>query len=208
MCPGSFIELAEETGFIGPLGAWVIREACAIAATWPSCVKIAINVSAAQFRNTNVPAIIGQALRSSGTLPSQLEVEVTESLFLSDEEPALPALHEIKSLGVSVAMDDFGTGYSSLSCLTIFPFDKLKIDQSFVRELGARADCHAIVEAASSLAGRMGIRTTAEGIETTRHLLEARALGCREGQGYLFGAPMRSTDAAILAKVKELRISA
>lgn len=208
LSPGSFISIAEETGFIGPLGAWVVMEACSIAASWPSSSKIAVNVSAAQFRNTNVAGIILQALQTSGISPRRLEIEVTESLFLSDAEPAVPALHEIKALGVSIAMDDFGTGYSSLSCLTLFPFDKLKIDQSFVRELGARADCHAIVEAATSLARRMGIQTTAEGIETTRHLLEARALGCREGQGYLFGAPMRAADAANMALAKKLRIPA
>lgn len=208
LSPSSFIGIAEETGFIGPLGAWVIKEACTTLASWPTCSKIAINVSAAQFRNTDVPSVVRQALQISGISPSQLEVEVTESLFISDAEPALPALHEIKALGVSIAMDDFGTGYGSLSCLTLFPFDKLKIDQSFVRELGARADCHAIVEAATSLAGRLGIQTTAEGIETNRHLLEARALGCREGQGYFFGAPMSAADAAKLTQTKKLTMPA
>jgi EAL domain-containing protein (putative c-di-GMP-specific phosphodiesterase class I) len=144
-------------------------------------------------------SVITRALVQSGLHPSRLEIEVTESLMLSNSGKALSALKEIQKLGIRVAMDDFGTGFSSLSCLTLFPFDKMKVDQSFVRELGKREDCHAIVKAATGLAKSLHMRTTAEGIETARQLLEVRAVGCTEGQGYLFGRPMPLAEAEAMA---------
>ncbi|AJD44755.1 EAL domain-containing protein [Rhizobium sp. SEMIA 4085] len=188
--PGEFIALAEETGLIVPLGEWVLRQACKDAASWPGHVRVAVNISPVQFRSPSLIHTVISALADSGLSAFQLELEITESVLLTDSETALATLHHIKKLGVRIAMDDFGTGYSSLSYLRLFPFDKIKIDQSFIRELGDSKDCAAIVKAVVDLGSSLGITTTAEGVETTDQLDQVREHGCTEIQGYFFGKPL------------------
>ncbi|TDX76170.1 diguanylate cyclase/phosphodiesterase [Neorhizobium sp. R1-B] len=188
--PAEFISLAEETGLIVPLGEWVLRQACKDAASWPGNIKVAVNLSPLQFRSPMLVHAVVSALGDSGLAACQLELEITESVLLTDSETALATLHHIKGLGVRIAMDDFGTGYSSLSYLRLFPFDKIKIDQSFIRELGTSKDCAAIVKAVVDLGYSLGIATTAEGVETSDQLDRVRQHGCTEIQGYLFGRPL------------------
>jgi predicted signal transduction protein with EAL and GGDEF domain len=187
--PAEFIPLCEETGLIVPLGEWVLREACREAATWPGQIKVAVNLSPAQFKSNTLVSIAVSALATSGLLASRLELEITESVLLQDDEANISILHQLRALGVRISLDDFGTGYSSLSYLRSFPFDKIKIDQSFVRELSSRSDCAAIVQAVASLGSTLGMATTAEGVETVEQLEELRAKGCTEAQGYLFSKP-------------------
>jgi diguanylate cyclase (GGDEF)-like protein len=189
MAPDRFIPLAEETGVIDALGEWILHEACAEAARWPAHIKIAINLSPAQFRKGDLADIVTGALARSGLAAERLELEVTESVLLQKSEANLATLHAIKRLGASIVLDDFGTGYSSLSYLRMFPFDKIKIDRSFVQELASRADCAAIVCAITGLARSLGIVTTAEGVETEEQLALVRSAGCNQVQGYLFGRP-------------------
>ncbi|MCJ9672056.1 MULTISPECIES: bifunctional diguanylate cyclase/phosphodiesterase [unclassified Neorhizobium] len=188
--PAEFIPLAEETGLIVPLGEWVLRHACKDAASWPAHVRVAVNLSPVQFRNHSLVHTVISALADSGLSAGQLELEITESVLLTDSEAALATLHHIKGLGVRIAMDDFGTGYSSLSYLRLFPFDKIKIDQSFIRELGNSKDCAAIVKAVVDLGSSLGITTSAEGVETGDQRDRVREHGCTEIQGYLFGKPL------------------
>ncbi|MBB4273158.1 putative bifunctional diguanylate cyclase/phosphodiesterase [Rhizobium mongolense] len=188
--PDEFIPLAEETGLIVPLGEWVLRQACKDAANWPGHVRVAVNLSPVQFRSPSLTHTVISALADSGLSAFQLELEITESVLLTDSDTALATLHHIKGLGVRIAMDDFGTGYSSLSYLRLFPFDKIKIDQSFIRELGDSKDCAAIVKAVVDLGSSLGITTTAEGVETTNQLDQVREHGCTEIQGYFFGKPL------------------
>jgi diguanylate cyclase (GGDEF)-like protein len=188
--PDQFIPLAEEIGLIDSLGAWILGEACAEAATWPANVRIAVNLSPAQFRRGDLVDVITGALGRSGLAAERLELEITESVLLQKSEGNLATLHAIKSLGVSIVLDDFGTGYSSLGYLRMFPFDKIKIDRVFVQELASRADCAAIVCAITGLARSLGIVTTAEGVETEEQLALVRAAGCNQVQGYLFGRPV------------------
>jgi len=187
--PTEFVPVAEDTGLIVPIGAWVLREACARAAHWPEHVRIAVNVSAVQFHRGALNESILRALADSGLAPSRLEIEITESIFLEGGE-ALRLLHGLRSLGVRIALDDFGTGYSSLSYLQSFPFDKLKIDRSFIQNLLTRDGAIAIVHAITELANTLGMETTAEGVEETAQLMELRAHGCSSVQGYLFAEPM------------------
>ncbi|MBB4227442.1 EAL domain-containing protein (putative c-di-GMP-specific phosphodiesterase class I) [Rhizobium mongolense] len=175
---------------IVPLGEWVLRQACKDAANWPGHVRVAVNLSPVQFRSPSLTHTVISALADSGLSAFQLELEITESVLLTDSETALATLHHIKGLGVRIAMDDFGTGYSSLSYLRLFPFDKIKIDQSFIRELGDSKDCAAIVKAVVDLGSSLGITTTAEGVETTNQLDQVREHGCTEIQGYFFGKPL------------------
>ena len=194
--PAEFIPLAEELGLIGSIGEWVLRRACAEAAAWPDGLKVAVNLSAAQFRagRALIDAITG-ALQVSGLAAARLEIEITEGVVLQDTEETLATLRRIKALGVSIAMDDFGTGYSSLSYLRRFPFDKVKIDQSFVRGLGTDGgDCAAIVSAVATLCGSLGMAATAEGIETEEQLARLAAEGLVEGQGHLFGRAVPAAD--------------
>jgi predicted signal transduction protein with EAL and GGDEF domain len=194
--PGEFIPLAEQTGLIVPIGEWVLQTACRQAATWPSQIRIAVNLSAVQFRNRRLEATVVAALASSGILPDRLELEITESVLLQDCEATLAALHALRELGVRISMDDFGTGYSSLSYLRSFPFDKIKIDQSFIRELATRDDSIAIVRAITSLGKSLGIATTAEGVETSEQLALLKSEGCTEVQGYLFSPPRPAAEIA------------
>jgi diguanylate cyclase (GGDEF)-like protein len=192
--PTEFIPLAEEIGLIVPLGEWVLREACREAAAWPHGVKVAVNLSPVQFRSPALLHAVVSALAASGLSPLRLELEITESVLLHDSAATLALLHQLRELGVRIAMDDFGTGYSSLSYLRSFPFDKIKIDRSFVRELGDKADCLAIVRAVAGLGASLGITTTAEGVETPEQLARVREQGCTEVQGYLFSRPRPASE--------------
>jgi diguanylate cyclase (GGDEF)-like protein len=188
--PLDFIPLAEETGLILPLGEWVLRTACAHAAKWPQAIGVAVNLSAMQFKGRNLVQLTLNALAAAGLPSSRLELEITESVLLQDETHVLGLLHQLREIGVRISMDDFGTGYSSLAYLRNFPFDKIKIDRSFVRDMLVRKDCQAIVRAVVGLARSLGITTIIEGIETKEQLAGAKADGCDEGQGYLFAKPM------------------
>ncbi|MFL6725814.1 MAG: putative bifunctional diguanylate cyclase/phosphodiesterase [Sphingomicrobium sp.] len=192
--PAEFIPIAEDTGLIVPIGAWVVREACARAARWPEKIRVAVNVSAVQFHRGALHETILRALADSGLAPGRLEVEITESIFLDGGDTTLRLLHALRAIGVRIALDDFGTGYSSLSYLQSFPFDKLKIDRSFIQNLLTRDGASAIVRAITDLAHALNIVTTAEGVEETGQLMELRAHGCSSVQGFLFAEPMASAD--------------
>jgi EAL domain-containing protein (putative c-di-GMP-specific phosphodiesterase class I) len=181
---------------IVPIGEWVLREACSAAATWPDNLKVAVNLSAVQFKSRNLVAAVVASLRASGLHPDRLELEITETVLLQDTDATLATLHQLRELGVHIAMDDFGTGYSSLGYLRRFPFDRIKIDQSFVRELGKQADCIAIVRAVAALGNDLGMAITAEGVETRQQLDALARAGCTEVQGYLF-SPAIPGDAAL-----------
>jgi diguanylate cyclase (GGDEF)-like protein len=187
--PGQFIQIAEETGQIRSIGGWALNRACADAMKLPDDVKIAVNLSGAQFDTGDIVEIVAAALDASGLPANRLELEITETTLLKNNETTLTLLFRLHALGLRIALDDFGTGYSSLSYLRTFPFDKIKIDQSFVREMATRADCAAIVSSIVALANKLNITTTAEGIETVDQLELIRATGCTEAQGYLFSVP-------------------
>jgi len=195
--PGEFIPLAEEAGLIVPLGEWILRTAVSEAAKWPAHLRIAINLSPAQFRSKElVPVIVG-ALASSGVAPHRLELEVTETVIMHDSEAVFATLGQLRELGVRIALDDFGTGYSSLSFLQRFPFDKIKVDRSFVNELSsASPDAHHLARAVVRFAVSLGKTTTAEGAETKQQLDILREEGCAETQGYYFGRPMPASGVA------------
>jgi EAL domain-containing protein (putative c-di-GMP-specific phosphodiesterase class I) len=184
--PAEFIPVAEETGLINPLGGLMLRRACTDAAQWPDDVRVAVNLSPLQFRTGDLLSIVTDALKQSGLPARRLELEITETLLLEKSSQVQATLHALRALGVRISMDDFGTGYSSLSYLRSFPFDKIKIDQSFVRDLGANRDAQAIVRSIISLGKGLGVTITAEGVETEAELSCLRAEGCHEGQGFLF----------------------
>jgi EAL domain-containing protein (putative c-di-GMP-specific phosphodiesterase class I) len=188
--PVQFIPLAEDTGLIVPIGEWVLREACRIAATWPGHIRVAVNISPVQFRSNRLNSVVTQALTSANLDPHRLELEITESLFIDNIETTLASLHSLRALGVRVALDDFGTGYSSLSYLRSFPFDKIKIDRSFIVDLLAHKGATAIIKSITSLAEALGMETTAEGVETIDQLDILREQGCNQIQGYYFSKPV------------------
>ena len=192
--PSTFIPLAEEIGLIVPIGEWIIRHACAAAAKWPDDLRMAVNLSPLQFRNPGLLQVVVSALASSGLRPDRLELEITETVLLQEGEATLNTLYRLRELGVRIAMDDFGTGYSSLSYLQKFPFDKIKIDRSFIKDIAESTESLNIVRAVAALAHGLGITATAEGVETKEQLERIRAEGCREMQGFLFGAPMPAQD--------------
>ncbi|HEX4408415.1 MAG TPA: EAL domain-containing protein [Xanthobacteraceae bacterium] len=194
IAPAEFIPLAEEIGLIVQLGEWVLRQACTEAMRWPSDLKIAVNLSPAQFRSRGVIKAVLTALAYSRLAADRLELEITESVLLGETEANLATLHQLREIGVRISMDDFGTGYSSLSYLRCFPFDKIKIDRSFVSELSERPDCVAIIRAVAGLGMSLGIATTAEGIETPEQLARVRAEGCTEVQGYFFSPPRPASE--------------
>jgi diguanylate cyclase (GGDEF)-like protein len=196
--PADFIPVAEDIGLIVGLGEWVLRKACAEAVKWPDDIKVAVNLSPVQFRSRNLVQVVIGALAYSGLSPLRLELEITESIFLAETEANLAILHQLRELGVRISMDDFGTGYSSLSYLRSFPFDKIKIDRSFVKDLAERPDCGAIVRAISGLGRSLNITTTAEGVETVEQLDWLRAEGCNEVQGFLFSAAKPAAEIAQL----------
>jgi diguanylate cyclase (GGDEF)-like protein/PAS domain S-box-containing protein len=192
--PVNFIPLAEETGLIVPLGDWVLRQACVDAAQWSQDVGVAVNLSPVQFKNPNLVSTVKEALKASGLPAHRLELEITESVLLQNSEATLAVLHELRGFGVRISLDDFGTGYSSLSYLRSFPFDKIKIDRSFVSELATREDSMAIVRAVTGLGKSLGIVTTAEGVETDAQFDLLRQEGCTQAQGYLFSRPRPAAD--------------
>jgi diguanylate cyclase (GGDEF)-like protein len=203
--PKQFISLTEEMGLIMPLGAWTLRQACREAASWPDDVKVAVNLSPVQFRNRELVQTIAAALEDSGLPGNRLDLEITEAVLLQNSEDVLGILHGLRALGVRISMDDFGTGYSSLSYLRSFPFDKIKIDQSFVRDLSNSADATAIVRAVARLGTSLGMATTAEGVETSDQLARLRAEGCTEVQGYLFSRPRPASDVPELLRSLDRR---
>jgi EAL domain-containing protein (putative c-di-GMP-specific phosphodiesterase class I) len=184
--PAEFIPVAEDTGLINALGGLMLRRACMDAAKWPDDVRVAVNLSPLQFRVGNLFSVVMDALKQSGLPARRLELEITETLLLEKSSQVLATLHALRALGVRISMDDFGTGYSSLSYLRSFPFDKIKIDQSFVRDLGSNHEGQAIVRSIISLGKGLGVTITAEGVETEAELSCLRAEGCHEGQGFLF----------------------
>ena len=190
--PADFIPLAEETGLIVQIGEWVIREACRQAASWPGDISVAVNVSPKQFLSPNLAIVVMSALTTAGLPATRLELEITESIFISNVERTLDALHGLRKLGVRIALDDFGTGYSSLSYLRSFPFDKLKIDQSFVRDLTAGGNANAVIRAITTLADALGMETLAEGVEEEAQAEILRQEGCRQIQGYLLSKPINA----------------
>jgi EAL domain-containing protein (putative c-di-GMP-specific phosphodiesterase class I) len=200
--------MAEEMGLIVPLGEFVLRQACVDAVTWPGSPKVAVNLSPVQFGNTTLVADVAAALHDSGLSPKRLELEITESVMLHDTDAVLVVLYQLRALGVGIAMDDFGTGYSSLSYLRRFPFSKVKIDQSFVRGLGQGGDCDTIVTAVADLCARLGMITTAEGVETEDQMQRLRAGTCTEAQGYLFSQPIPAQQVMeLFAEMQDRRIS-
>jgi len=192
VAPDEFIPLAEETGLIVPIGTWVIQEACRQATKWPDHVRVAVNVSSVQFRKPGLANILMQALAASGLDPRRLEVEITESIFLESSDALIAILHSLRNMGIRIALDDFGTGYSSLSYLQSFPFDKIKIDRSFIQQMLSRSGSTAIVHAITDLARALGMETTAEGVESSEQLAELRLHGCSSVQGYLFSRPVNA----------------
>jgi len=202
LAPDRFIALAEETGLIVPLGEWILRRACADAIAFPPHIKLAVNLSAAQFTSPSLSEMVASALRQSGFEAARLELEITESVLLQNDELNLELLHALRSLGVAIVLDDFGTGYSSLSYLQKFPFDKLKIDRSFVSELSSRADSAAIVCAVNGLGKTLNILTTAEGIETEEQYRLLRATGVDQMQGFLFSRPLPKAELSFAPRPK------
>jgi diguanylate cyclase (GGDEF)-like protein len=192
--PADFIPLAEETGLINQIGEWVLRRACKEAATWPGHIAVAVNLSPVQFKNQSLALLVASALADASLPAHRLELEITEAVLLQSNEATLTTLRQIQQLGVRVAMDDFGTGYSSLSYLRSFPFDKIKIDRSFIKDIADKEDSSAIVQAVTELADRLHMATTAEGVETVEQLEKIQALGCTEMQGYLFSRPLPAQD--------------
>jgi predicted signal transduction protein with EAL and GGDEF domain len=205
--PIEFIQVAEETGLIAPLGAFVIRQACADAASWPRNVKVAVNLSPLQFRYGTLFQQVTDALQRSGLAASRLELEITETLLLEKSDQVIATLHALRALGVRISMDDFGTGYSSLSYLRSFPFDKIKIDQSFVRDLSTNEDSQAIVRAVVGLGESFGITITAEGVENDSDLNRLIEDGCNEGQGYLFSKAMPASEIFQFLTTKHPRVA-
>ena len=192
--PAEFIPIAEETGLINQLGHWVLDTACAEAANWPSDVRIAVNVSPVQFKSQTLVLNVAAALAASGLSASRLELEITEAVLIRDDEVALEVVHQLRKLGVRIALDDFGTGYSSLSYLQRFPFDKIKIDRSFIRDLAATGASSSIVQAVVNIAAASDMTTTAEGVETEQQRNLLHTLGCTEMQGFLFSPAVPAVE--------------
>jgi EAL domain-containing protein (putative c-di-GMP-specific phosphodiesterase class I) len=188
--PSVFIPVAEETGGIIALGDWVLHRACVEAATWPRDVKVAVNLSPVQFKNRSLALQVVSALAKSGLPAHRLELEITECVLLNESDGTLATMEQFKQLGVGMSLDDFGTGYSSLNYLHKFPFHKIKIDQSFIRDLGQERDARAIIGAVVSLGVGLDKVVVAEGIETEEQMKLVTAQGVHEGQGYYFGRPM------------------
>jgi EAL domain-containing protein (putative c-di-GMP-specific phosphodiesterase class I) len=196
--PSEFIPLAEEIGLIVPLGEWVLRQACRDAVQWPPTVKLSVNLSPAQFNTPDLVETVESALSETGLDPNRLEMEITESVLLAESDSVMATLHRLHDLGVHVSMDDFGTGYSSLSYLRSFPFDKIKIDQSFIHDLAPTGSSLAIIRAVTGLSTSLGMETTAEGVETIDQLMRVRQEGCTEVQGFLISKPRPAREIAEL----------
>jgi len=192
--PDQFIPIAEDSGLIVPLGEWILRQACADAGKWPSHFKVAVNLSPAQFKHGDLLSVLKSALDDTGLAPERLELEITETVLLQNNAENLDILREIKNLGVAIVLDDFGTGYSSMTYLQIFPFDRIKIDQTFVQNIMHHAADAAIVCAIAGLGRNLGIATVAEGVETEEQLIAVRAAGCQSAQGYLLSRPVPASE--------------
>jgi predicted signal transduction protein with EAL and GGDEF domain len=210
IAPGEFIPLAEETGLIVEMGAWALKQACKDATTWPEDVKVTVNLPSVQFEDGNLLKVVTDALKETGLNPHRLELEITESVLLRDEATVHDVLHKLRGIGVQIALDDFGTAYASLSYLRSFPFDKIKIDRSFIRDLdGAqRSDCVAIIHAVAGLARQLKMGTVAEGVETLDHLDTVSMAGC-DVQGFYFSKPVPAREVqAVLAEIPKRLASA
>ncbi len=203
--PADFIPVAEDTGLINEIGDWVLKRACAEAASWPGEIRLAVNVSPIQFRSKTLALRVATALRDSGLAADRLELEITEAVLIRDDDEALVILHQLRDLGVRIALDDFGTGYSSLSYLRRFPFDKIKIDRSFVSDIGDAGGSSLIVQAVVNMASACRMSTTAEGVETENQREILRGLGCNEMQGYLFSpaVPASKLQQLLLSKASD-----
>ncbi|RYF09900.1 MAG: EAL domain-containing protein, partial [Oxalobacteraceae bacterium] len=198
--PAEFIPLAEQSGQIARIGQWVIETACATAVSWPKAWRVSVNVSPSQFRQSDVAVMVAAALARNGLEPNRLVVEITEGVFIENGAQAVAVLTNLREQGIRLALDDFGTGYSSLSYLQRFRFDKIKIDQSFVRTLGQNSDTLTIVRAIVNLGHNLGLQVTVEGVETIEQLRILQGLGCDQMQGYLFSRPMPLTVLADLVQ--------
>jgi diguanylate cyclase (GGDEF)-like protein/PAS domain S-box-containing protein len=198
--PMEFIPIAEETGIIVPLGEWVLRHACAEAVRWPKHVGVSVNLSPAQFKSRNIVQTVADVLKETGLAPERLELEITELVLLEESEGAFNILHQLRKLGIKIAMDDFGTGYSSLGYLRSFPFSKIKIDKSFIQDIATKEDSVAIVRAVVGLGGSLGMTTTAEGVENEEQRSRVTSEGCNEIQGYLFSPPRPAAEVEKLLK--------
>ncbi len=205
--PAEFIPIAEEIGLIVPLGEWALRKACLDAAWWPDDIKVAVNLSPIQVTSQNLVPIVISALAAAGLPARRLEVEITESVLMHNTEKNTATLHRLRELGVRISMDDFGTGYSSLSYLRKFPFDKIKIDRSFISGLPNDNESIAIVRAVAGLAANLNMAATAEGVETAEQLAAIRALGCVEMQGYLFSRPVPLAQIMPLLEPQRLKLA-
>jgi EAL domain-containing protein (putative c-di-GMP-specific phosphodiesterase class I) len=183
------------------LGEWVLRQACEQAKNWPDDIRIAINLSPVQFRNNALDQTLISAIATAGIAPSRVELEITEAILLQNAESIIATLHRLRDLGVRICMDDFGSGYSSLNYLRSFPFDKIKIDKSFIFDIEKNNDAVAIVQAVVRLGNSLGMTTTAEGVETKEQLDLLRAEGCTEVQGYLFSKPQPASEVPRLLSV-------
>lgn len=190
--PNDFIPIAEETGLIHMLGAYALYEACREAQSWETEQSVSVNLSPLQFKNSSLVSVVEGALRESGLAPHRLEVEITESVLLDDTLGNIRTLQSLKTLGVQIALDDFGTGYSSLSYLRSFPFDKIKIDKSFINDMGDSREALAIIRAITGMSRSLDIQITAEGVESNEQFVRLREEGCTLFQGYLFGRPQPS----------------
>jgi EAL domain-containing protein (putative c-di-GMP-specific phosphodiesterase class I) len=207
--PTEFIPVAEEIGLIVALGERVIRWACDDAAKWPDDICVAVNLSPTQLGSKNLLPTVLSALASSRLSPHRLELEITEAVLMQNSEVNLRTLHQLRELGIRISMDDFGTGYSSLSYLRSFPFDKIKIDRCFIKGLGDSSEADAIVHAVADLADRLGMTTTAEGVETRAQLDLVRSLGCTDVQGFYYSPPVPMRELTeILAKHLQKKVAA
>jgi diguanylate cyclase (GGDEF)-like protein len=208
IAPAEFIPFAEETGLIVPIGEWVLRQACKEAAGWPSAISVAVNLSPVQFKELDLCQTVSDALARSGLSADRLELEITESMLLRDQVSTLETVRQLRALGVRIAMDDFGTGHSSLSALRNLPFDKIKIDRCFVHDLLSKHDSRAIIQAVVQLASSLGIKTTAEGVETQGELDYLKRVGCTEAQGYFLSKPVPAPAVSALLELRRAPIPA
>src|ERR1700739_484404 len=204
--PAVFIPIAEESGLINPIGAWVLQSACRSAANWANPLRVAVNLSPVQFRHGDIVSVVEEALRSSGLDPERLEVEVTESLWIQDPDCVFDQLGRLRRMGVTIALDDFGTGYSSFAYLWKFPFDTVKIDRSFVSEMETEPKAAVIVNTIMGLGKSLGLTITAEGVETPTQAKILREAGCDQAQGFLFGRPLPAASADALANAEPMSV--
>jgi EAL domain-containing protein (putative c-di-GMP-specific phosphodiesterase class I) len=206
--PADFISFAEETGLIVPIGEWALRQACKEAAKWPGTLSVAVNLSPLQFKELDICQTVTDALVRSGLSADRLELEITETALLRNQESTLENMRRLRELGVRIAIDDFGTGYSSLSTLMSFPFDKIKIDRAFVHDLLSKRESRAVIQAVVQLASSLGLQTTAEGVESQGEFDYVKRVGCTEAQGYLFSKAVPPKDINTLLNLQAAQAKA